>query len=601
MTKNTKLRTIYPKSTILYLITESNPKIKKSNRKLITCSSPQVEHLGACVSCTVKTTGAQIYYYNGGCVADCNIYYQENNVDQCNMCTTGYFSRDSNTCVSSCGSYLIADSTNKSCNNCKLDYAADTAWYYNGVCVSGSFCPVPTILYDTSRNGCNVCTGGKYYQPTTLDCKTTCPQYYYKNFSNPRQCQNCKALGKYFYINACVPSCPSYTVVVDTDTNACLQCDPKFYDDTTNTCVTTCPEFLIPNSTTPYKCDNCKTLSLGYSYNGACVAGSGCPTGAALVNTDRNGCTLCSSIGKVLDNGACLTSCSAGKAVDNNECTLCSSLGKVLENSACVAACTSGKIIINNECVTPCSAPNIYRLNGSCVADCGPGYYFDSSNTCIICNAPNVLSNNQCLASCPVGTVADAQRVCQTSTPTPAPTPAPTPTPTPAPTPAPTPVPTPTPAPTPTPTPVPTPTTTPSPPTPSSPTPSTVPSPTPAPTPAPTPNTVSPTKPITCADANKITFNDKCINTCPINAYYDINKNECICPFYTLLNKNTNTCDLIPVQQLPTNNTYCSTDPEQVKMFEQHSIGQVKLVDQNKLEADPNMLKLLDFAFNLEL
>ncbi len=84
-----------------------------------------------------------------------------------------------------------------------------------------------------------------------------------------RKCDNCKTLySKYSVSGTYVAgaSCPAGTSMIDTTRNGCERClsQSKYWNvEVAYSCTTTCPTYLVPNAITG-KCNNCKTLSLGY-------------------------------------------------------------------------------------------------------------------------------------------------------------------------------------------------------------------------------------------------------------------------------------------------------------------------------------------------
>ncbi|MCP3681851.1 MAG: hypothetical protein GY861_04100, partial [bacterium] len=164
-----------------------------------------------------------------------------------------------------------------------------------------------------------------------------------ENTDTPRNCQTCKDNSTYLYNGACVAgtSCPTNTILIDTNTNDCQDCaSPNFFDPVTSSCVSSCPAFLVENTNTPRHCQNCKDNST-YSYNGACVAGTSCPTNTVLIDTNRNGCQDCASP-NFFDpvTSSCVSSCPAFLVENTNtprHCQNCKDSSTYSYNGACVA------------------------------------------------------------------------------------------------------------------------------------------------------------------------------------------------------------------------------------------------------------------------
>ena len=408
---------------------------------------------GVCDFCQNGYGGTQPYKLTGTpdiCVGNCNLYYQVPGNKECQACGS-YFDKDTNSCVNlPCASYLVQETTNKICINCKTD---SLGYFANGSCVAGSSCPNGYILVDSNKNGCLNCDSTGYYNSETDSCVATCPTYLIPNATSPKKCDNCKTLSLGFsYNGACIAgtACPSNTVLVDSNRNGCLNCDSTgYYSSETDSCVATCPTYLIPNVTSPKKCDNCKTLSLGFSYNGACIAGSTCPAKTLLGNSNRNGCDSCDSIGYYnSETNSCVASCPAflipnstsPKACDNcktlslgyshngtcvsgsscpintilldsnrNGCVDCIDDGKVSENGICVTSCSTGMVLSGNSCVSS-SCP--FMLNNVCVNSCPSGYYYNPSKVCLQCNSGQIISNNTCVSVCPLYQAVGTDNTC---------------------------------------------------------------------------------------------------------------------------------------------------------------------------------------------
>ncbi len=213
------------------------------------------------------------------------------------------------------------------------------------------------------------------------NCYVDCPLFEAYDFTN-KQCVSCTSPQQYVNNNECVTSCSSFSKVVGAY-NVCESCPTnQYFNSVDNLCVTTCPEYLIPNTST-YVCENCKLLvPMQISYNGACIAGTSCPTNTLLGNSARNGCYDCKSINKYLEGGVCLDECSYGKILNhaNNTCLSCA----------------------NNE----------FNLNNQCVPVCGQGFIYDSFNVCKKCPSTLKLYNNEFVAKCPTNLGVDNFNQC---------------------------------------------------------------------------------------------------------------------------------------------------------------------------------------------
>ena len=323
---------------------------------------------GNCDNCKTMFTPAK-FSSSGTCVTSCPAYSIIDLASRngCKTCLSysaplKFFDAESSspgTCVTSCPQYLVANTTTGACDNCKTMIVGSPKFSLNGACVAS--CPNYSIIDNVNRNGCKSCLNFvpiQYFDAESTTpgaCATTCPQYLVSN-SVTGSCDNCKTINslspKFFYNNACLSACPQYSIIDNTNRNGCKKCleftSPKmFYDSETNpiipTCQTKCPEYLIPNLVTG-NCDNCKTLSLGFSYSEACVAGTSCPIYSEIINTNRNGYQSCLSQGKFYDGESTTTGKCVVKCPDflipnnaNGNCYNCKTLNLGFSyNGACV-------------------------------------------------------------------------------------------------------------------------------------------------------------------------------------------------------------------------------------------------------------------------
>ncbi len=346
-----------------------------------------------CLNC--KDTGK--YSHNGicitgGCPAGSELV--DTNTNGCLLCSSvnKYFYDESNTCVATCPEFLIPNSATWQCDNCK-----NSNWYsYNGSCSTTSSCPTGTELVDINRNGCHDCkTLGKFYDAEdTNSCVTSCPSFLVPN-SSTGNCDNCKTLLLGYSVNSSCQagnSCPPGTQLMDSNRNGCKTCQElsKYFNSETNTCVDTCPKYLILNKSL-FSCDNCKTLVLGYSYQGKCYAGNSCPQWTILEDSNKNGCYDCKSINKFYENSQCVDQCSFGKFPDtNNVCVGCFPT-QYIQNGGCVDTCNSGQFYDNNRVCKTCGGGLVIEEN-ECKSECKTHFGVDMHKTCINCKTLDLVS-----------------------------------------------------------------------------------------------------------------------------------------------------------------------------------------------------------------
>ncbi|MCP3685853.1 MAG: hypothetical protein GY861_24655 [bacterium] len=299
-------------------------------------------------------------------------------------------------CFNDCPNYEEQNWTNMMCRDCTTYYSGAKNFFHNGLCKNT--CSPFAAGANNVCTGPVTCTSPNYSDPISNTCVATCPTYLIPN-AGTRNCDNCKDSSTYSVNGACAvgASCPALYFLDDATRNGCKTClaNGQYYDSGTSSCVASCSQYLIPN-TTNGNCDNCKTLSSDYSYNGACVAGTACPTNTILGDASKNGCYDCKSISKYYESGVCHDTCPGGKTPDADNICLGCSATQYTESGKCVNQCSSGYVSNSLRQCVKCST-GLFIYENQCITTC-PGYLgSDQTNTCINCKSIQQYSfNNKC-------------------------------------------------------------------------------------------------------------------------------------------------------------------------------------------------------------
>jgi hypothetical protein len=157
-------------------------------------------------------------------------------------------------------------------------------------------------------------------------CLTDCPNSYYKDVGNSRcnlcenNCLTCLSLsickscvaGTYLFNTMCLSECPLKTYT--SPSNVCIPCIPPCltcFNDTR--CITCSLGYL--SQVSPFICVNqCEDGYFGQSSNQTCMK---CSSTCKTCNQQEIFCLTCNT-GRLLENNACVTSCSSNYFAFNN-------------------------------------------------------------------------------------------------------------------------------------------------------------------------------------------------------------------------------------------------------------------------------------------
>ena len=249
------------------------------------------------------------YNYYDMCYPSCSECYEitkNDNDQQCSKCKADYYFElsPSTNCIDDCGKYLVSDSTQRKCINCKetfnykyvkenncvltqpqnsliIDIGTNTFDYCYKNCETCS-----AISFDENDQKCLTCKASTYLQYKSFNCKETCGDSYFQDDST-RKCINCNDNQQFKYIdeNLCIQSRPDNSYVIDEKFGLlghcytlCATCDKEGNDQEHNcktcnngyyleykgsNCVSTCEANLVAQNG---KCINCKDNTDGKNY-----------------------------------------------------------------------------------------------------------------------------------------------------------------------------------------------------------------------------------------------------------------------------------------------------------------------------------------------
>lgn len=253
------------------------------------------------------------------CYPSCSECYDitdKDNDQQCIKCKADYYLElsPSTNCIDDCGIYLVSDSAQRKCINCKetlnpykyvkenncvlsqpqnsliIDIGTNTFDYCYKNCETCS-----AISVDENAQKCLTCKASTYLQYKSFNCKETCGDSYFQD-ATTRKCINCNDEQKFKYIdeNECIQSRPDNSYVIDEKFgllghcyDLCATCDKGGNDQEHNcktcnngyylqykgtNCVSTCDENLVAQNG---KCINCKENTDGkiykYEFSNECI------------------------------------------------------------------------------------------------------------------------------------------------------------------------------------------------------------------------------------------------------------------------------------------------------------------------------------------
>jgi hypothetical protein len=377
------------------------------------------------------------------CDRNCNIC---NGPMNCKECQNGYKIKNGE-CVPECGLGFTLNPNTNTCTQCITNSCVRCDYNNAKICILCS-----TGFFRQENQCVKKCSAG--YRVNGSECEPCSDKNCLKCNNAANQCDKC--LFPFFRLNGnCVNSCPvgmansNGNCVLCTDPNCnkchpvkrhqCLSCRQGFLSDSFKTCVTECPagtynwnnQKCLPCPGNCTKCANqntCNECKTGFNLTNANKCSDGCPNGQVRVNgvcidclvkdcskclpSNLNQCIKC-RVG-IPYNGNCYNFCPSGTYRVGNTCRTCSNNCSVCTNGQNCLRCAPGKVLQGGNCIDKCN-DGYFVSNGICqkcanfdlVKHCPP------SPNPPVCRERSFLNGNTCVHSCPNGTNADINRVCQ--------------------------------------------------------------------------------------------------------------------------------------------------------------------------------------------
>ena len=360
-------------------------------------------------------------------------------------------------CGNTCNSYQI--------NTCKC-YSCPSGYYLNSI----SFCEKCSSNCKTCSGSATTCTGcdsNKYlYENQCFDCATDCTI----KDEDDCKCELCK--NKFERVNYQCKECNNSSTCLHYENNKCNceTCNSGYYlidgnckdcDNNCQTCqntatkCTSCKDNYFLRDNKCYECtecdkkeeNSCKCLSCKdgkYLENDQC---KNCSIPCKTCDTEPNKCSSCLD-GYYFDHYQCHScydrckTCNSGEIDENNQnCQSCKD-EYVLNNTNCLNECPTNYYEVNKKCYLCnqlCKTRGVHCNN--CTSCIDGAYFLENEMTCKKCNEncktcnteaigdnQNCLScdtnsnnkyfvnatgfGNNCVSSCPSGTILDNHSTC---------------------------------------------------------------------------------------------------------------------------------------------------------------------------------------------
>ena len=305
----------------------------------------------------------------------------------CSSCTGSlYLLSATNTCGTSCLNGYWADNSTNTCNACNATCAtcpdsvnctactSDTAFLYKRTCYQ-NYCPtrtyknVTTMMCYDCPTGCKTCSSSDW-------CKT-CASGYSRYLDSTIQNQSC------------IQNCPTGYFSEYSSLDGTYECQA---------CDSSCAACNGSSSSQCTDCPGDEILS-----RGSCFSSSfSCPDGTYLDSLQclacSKGCALCSEI------SYCVT-CQSGYTLGTTT-GLCE-----LSQSSCDSSCNTCSGSTEYDC-TSCTSPLVFQT-GTCLRSCSPGFTYNVMSFqceicftgCISCIPSLIYYGENCVFSCPAGTI----------------------------------------------------------------------------------------------------------------------------------------------------------------------------------------------------
>ncbi|KAJ7150274.1 hypothetical protein C8R46DRAFT_1008412 [Mycena filopes] len=269
----------------------------------------------------------------------------------------------------------------------------------SGTCSSSGTCACAPGFNGTS---CETCAAG-FFGPTCQACPPGCSSCD-EGISGTGRCLSPPVANPLSACNCLNGEC---------NADGSCTCNPGWVTAANGTACAKCTSGFFATST-----GDCKVCALGCT---TCADGTGnCLTCGAHFTQDQNDATKCTTVptsaagvacpAGSFSNGAscapCSASCSTCAGPTSNDCTLCPTSHYLTNNGSCVSAsstggCEGSNLIADNNkgecdtCGAKCTSCEIASFNVASTVN---------QLKCTGCLKGTVLSNGQCIDSCPTGT-----------------------------------------------------------------------------------------------------------------------------------------------------------------------------------------------------
>lgn len=414
----------------------------------------------------VSECPAQKLYENTLCVNNCSEQFVLDGRSCKIECTKGFFKYD-RICVNKCPDGTLQE--NQNCvENCSSDF-----FQYASSCLAT--CP-PNHFIESNKTCVKKCEGFKYYHENNVFCLNDCPEKTAKvnstcvnhcpkvtPFLYDRSCYaKCPVSSNFFEIKresgniikyTCVDKCKKYTSSIS---NMCVDACSAGQVLFQETCQEQCPESdplkvhlpaspqlepnlsSIMNLTRPVNAfvicaeicpsnfvrDNeecyveCPNTEKSMTFNMTCL--HRCPEEYSFVIKEKNKNICTHRCEKYRFQKECLDKCpDSHNAIYRGECVQCSQIGMYEENQQCVNSCEV--VYFESRCYNTCPSAVKFVHNGSCVQTCPLNaskvdeqrYDIYTIFVCIdSCPTDKFIFGNNCVSSCPNSDTAIYKKEC---------------------------------------------------------------------------------------------------------------------------------------------------------------------------------------------
>lgn len=388
--------------------------------------------------------GLSYIEYQGNCYSTCNSFNMlyHRGIKTCvKNCKSSDYYRYENECAPSCS--LVLKNPSDLDDFCVNDCFIFLKGRYDGACVES--CKANNLINYVDHICSTTCNYYIFEDQKEKYCVPNC--LVYGKYKNSICADNCKAIGKFNYKEACETTCPfaNPAFLLTEEENYCVN-NCYRYDlvksKETSVCEPSCKsvgEILFERGKCDKKCATSGYSIYKYKDEDYCV---NCLTYELVKDSNTGYCyKTCRELNKINDENSCKNSCGLYiyKGIKDDYCiykSTCTSFGKYISSGYCQDECPNNNCneecgenqyysIPNKLCVNNCKEKNLFLYEDKfCVSSCGLDYPYiyqsETENICVnICpenakyliyetsycsdNCNNLyLFNNICYNSCPL-------------------------------------------------------------------------------------------------------------------------------------------------------------------------------------------------------